>query len=238
MALFFCFLKIKKMAENKNVVEMLGEYLASLSGLIKKWHIWGLDLKKILHMLHQIRKYDLIGLSEGTHRIEKIHVPKYEKEKPKFKVLIDLGIFSLPDNYVDKNCMAIFRKKYHKEVSISGLFSDENMKESSGIKLKPGDRFHVLIYKFVSPCILISSDDIRSFLQQNSAFLLDAKGIAIVYDQKKDLIPKNGDYYYSFGKSCYLPSWLNFQGNKFVISYQSIDNDHEQGTVFFAFIPV
>lgn len=73
------------MTQSKDVVEMLDKILASLSELIKKWSIWELDLKKVLHVLHQIRKDDLAGLIEGTHKIERIHYSKIEKKKPEYK---------------------------------------------------------------------------------------------------------------------------------------------------------
>ncbi len=54
------------------VVEMLGDILASLLELAKKWLVeWAVDKKKLLHMLSHIRKEDLFGLIEGTHEIKK-----------------------------------------------------------------------------------------------------------------------------------------------------------------------
>ncbi|HEY5587765.1 MAG TPA: hypothetical protein VIK86_02280 [Candidatus Paceibacterota bacterium] len=226
------------MAENKNVVEMLGEYLASLSELIKKWSIWGLDLKKLLHVLHQLRKDDFIGLIEKTHKIEKIHLYNSEKKNPEFKILIDLGIITVPDDYVDETCISDFSKKFHREVFVANLVSDENLKESCGIKINPGDRFHVYIYEFVTDYLSVSSNNIRNFLKKNGFVLLESKGVALAYSQKSELIPKSRDYYYSFGKSGYYPIWLNFQSKIFFLAGASIDGDHDKGSVFFAFLPV
>ena len=62
--------KQKKMAYVK-VVEMLGENLASFLELAKKLLIdWGVDPKRLLHMLQNLRKADLIGLLDGTHEIK------------------------------------------------------------------------------------------------------------------------------------------------------------------------
>jgi hypothetical protein len=54
----------------KKVVEMLGERLASVLGLLKKWLIdWSVDTDKLLHFAHQMRKEDLLGLLNGTHKV-------------------------------------------------------------------------------------------------------------------------------------------------------------------------
>lgn len=61
------------MADYEKVVEVLGENLASLLELAKKWLItWGLNPKKLLHVLQNIRKDDLLGLVAGTHEIKMI----------------------------------------------------------------------------------------------------------------------------------------------------------------------
>ncbi len=226
------------MAKDKNVVELLGEILASLSELVKKWSIWDLDLKKMLHVFHQLRKDDLVGLIEGTHKIERINYPKFEKKKPEYKVLIDLGIFTIPDDYVDKTCIHDFSRKYQSEVFVTEKISDKNARDSCGVTIKPGDKFHVYVYELVSEFMHVSSDDIRLFLKENGFVLLEAKGIAFVYDQRSELIPKSDDYYYSFGESGYYPIWLNYQSKKFFISNSSIDGDLDKGTVFFAFHPI
>lgn len=69
---YFCFLNLNNNKMAKNVVEMLEENLASFLGLAKKWLVdWSVETKKLLHFFHNLRKEDLIGLLEGTHRIIK-----------------------------------------------------------------------------------------------------------------------------------------------------------------------
>jgi hypothetical protein len=75
------------MANYQKVVEMLGENLASFLELAKKLLIdWKVDPKRLLHILQNIRKEDLVGLIEGTHSI----MPKIEED-----FLNDLGIYSI-----------------------------------------------------------------------------------------------------------------------------------------------
>ncbi len=59
------------MADYKDVVEMLGENLASFLELSKKLLVdWAIEPKKLLHLLQNIRKDDWLGLLEGTHEIK------------------------------------------------------------------------------------------------------------------------------------------------------------------------
>ena len=61
------------MANYTKVVEMLGENLASFLELGKKILVdWKVDTRKVLSMLHNLRKADFIGLIEGTHEIREI----------------------------------------------------------------------------------------------------------------------------------------------------------------------
>lgn len=51
------------------VVEALGEHLASFLELSKKWLGWFGSFKPLLDCFHQLRKEDLMGLTGGTHKI-------------------------------------------------------------------------------------------------------------------------------------------------------------------------
>jgi len=159
----------------------------------------------------------------------------YKREEPEYKVLIDLGIFTVPDNYNDKTCVKDFKQEFNDEVFLDRDLSDEHAKEACGVKIKPGDKFHAYIYEYISEVWSISSGDIIRFLRKNNFSLLEVKGIILAYSQKKDLIPKSRDYYYSLGDSSFLPVWLNFQQKMFLISYQSVDGYHYKGALFFAF---
>lgn len=58
------------MADYKEVVEMLGDNLASFLEVSKKFLIdWGVGPKKLLHFLHNIPKDHLLGLLNGTHEV-------------------------------------------------------------------------------------------------------------------------------------------------------------------------
>lgn len=65
------------MADYQKVVEMFGDSFASWLTLLKKWIDWGIDFKKLMNMLHHVRKEDLLGFAEGTHSIAKQKVKKF-----------------------------------------------------------------------------------------------------------------------------------------------------------------
>jgi hypothetical protein len=59
------------MADYKEVVEMLGDNLASFLGITKKFLIdWAIKPKELLHLFHNLAKDDLLGLLNGTHEIK------------------------------------------------------------------------------------------------------------------------------------------------------------------------
>ena len=54
----------------QNVVEVLEKKLGSIIKLIDKWfNQWEIPIGKILHVLHHMKKSDLQGLINGTHKI-------------------------------------------------------------------------------------------------------------------------------------------------------------------------
>lgn len=79
---------------------MLGERFASVFELLKKWLIdWSVDTDKLLHFAHQMRKEDLLGLLEGTHKVVRIEKGKASQEIGTLSTTIDLDANpSLPFN--------------------------------------------------------------------------------------------------------------------------------------------
>ena len=87
------------MADYEQVVGLLGDNLAALLELAKKWLItWSLDTKQLLHTLNHLRKEDLIGLSEGTHEIKpKATTQKVVTEDDDFECIYTSELITVPD---------------------------------------------------------------------------------------------------------------------------------------------
>lgn len=88
------------MADYKQVVEMLGENLASFLELAKKLFVdWAMEPKKLLHLFQNIRKDDLLGLMAGTHEIK----AKETQAQPAtgdgeyFEQVLETGYITVPD---------------------------------------------------------------------------------------------------------------------------------------------
>lgn len=88
------------MADYKKVFQMLGENPASFLELTKKLLVdWGIDPKKLLTLIHNFRKEDLLGLLAGTHEIK----PKEKQaqlvaaENEYFEQILETDYITVPD---------------------------------------------------------------------------------------------------------------------------------------------
>lgn len=182
----------------KKVIEMLGENLASFLELAKKWLVdWSVETKKLLHTFHNLKKEDLLGLIAGTHEIKAVGAAPTSPVSPeKFALLVDLGIFTVPDDFIPEKCLAEFHKKnckkfygYNKDIT------DLHFSNPTRI-LKPGDKLRVKAFKQIVSGIT-TSEERMAFLATQKAVHLGAQGVTMVFDQKKDQLIK-GYWYCSF----------------------------------------
>ncbi len=188
------------MTSYKKVVEMLGESLASLLELAKRWLIdWGMEPKKLLYLLLHLRKEDLVGLLAGTHEITPKAAPvvaeKTERAE-KFALLVDLGVITVPDDYVPGTQLASFKKKNHEKFSYyNDAITDANFSNPTRV-LKPGEKLFVRVFhQIVSGNT--TSEERMEFLSQYNPVYTGAQGASIVWEQKRDRLPK-GKWYSSF----------------------------------------
>ena len=175
----------------KQVVGMLGDNLASLLELAKKWLVtFAIDPKKLLHTFQNIPKDDLMGLIAGTHEIKaKSQLPVVDEEK--FTLLVDLGVITIPDDYVHGKELGSLNQSdfyyFNKDIT------DKHFSNPSRI-LKPGDKLWVRAFKQVSSGSTTSVERMQLLAKQN-AIHTGAQGASIVYKQKRNELPKG--YWYS-----------------------------------------
>jgi len=116
----------------------------------------------------------------------------------KFALLVDLGIITVPDDYDHATQLASFRKKnYRKFYSYNDAITDRNFSHPSRI-LKPGDKLLVRAFKQIVPDTT-TSEERMAFLETQGAVYTGAQGASLVFDQKRDRLPK-GYWYCSFDK--------------------------------------
>lgn len=114
----------------------------------------------------------------------------------KFALLVDLGIITVPDDYVHKKRLTMFGKHNRKKFYYyNDDITDKNFPNPTRI-LKPGDKLRVRAFKQVVGGTT-TSEEHMTFLATQKAIHTGAQGISLVFDQKRDQLPK-GKWYASF----------------------------------------
>jgi len=126
----------------------------------------------------------------------------------KFALLVDLGIITVPDDYVHEKRLATFRKQNHKKFYYyDNAITDAKFPNPTRI-LKPGDKFCVRAFKQVVGGTTTSKERM-AFLATQKAVHTSAQGVSLVFDQKRDQLPK-GKRYVSFDEKDRL--WTDANG--------------------------
>lgn len=116
----------------------------------------------------------------------------------RFSMICDLGILTVPEDYVHERGIEDFLRKHRKNLYYhNSEISDENFPNPACV-LTPGDRFHVRVFK---PAVgVANSEECLSFLREQNAVYVGMQGSSLVFDQKRDLLPR-GMQYASFSES-------------------------------------
>lgn len=126
----------------------------------------------------------------------------------KFALLVDLGIITVPDDYVHEKQLTTFGKQNHKKFhSYNDEITDKNFPNPTRV-LKPGDKLRVRAFKQVVGGTT-TSEERMAFLATQKAIHTGAQGASLVFDQKRDQLPK-GKWYASFDEKYRL--WANAGG--------------------------
>jgi len=168
------------MANYKEVVEMLGENLASLLELAKKWFIdWAVEPKKLLNSFQYIRKEDLNGLIAGTHEIK-----AKQKTQPAVSPSSDEEYFEcvLTTNYVtvpDMESVARHAKE---------KWGNKIGSVTASMPLTTGARKRIKVFNFKkSP----SSQKCVDFIKSQNATLPNVYGLAVAEMTVASQLPRD-----------------------------------------------
>ncbi len=114
----------------------------------------------------------------------------------KFSLLLDLGIVTVPDDYVHETALAKFLEQNRKEFyDANKNITDCNFSNPTRV-LKPGDKFRVRVFRQIADGETTSAERLN-FLRQQKAVFVGAQGTTLVFNQKRDQLPK-GKWYTSF----------------------------------------
>ena len=111
-----------------------------------------------------------------------------------FTLLKDLGIIETPKDYVHKECLNLFMKKNQKKFNFfDNRITDEKFPNPTKI-LKPGEKFYVQAFRSVKFGTTSCSECI-TFINIQKAVYLGARGISLVFEQKRNLLEIGYSYH-------------------------------------------
>lgn len=114
----------------------------------------------------------------------------------KFGLFVELGIVTVPEDYAHGQRLALFSKKSRKKFDYyNDGITDVNFPNPTRI-LKPGDKFFVRAFKQIVSGTT-TSEERMAFLAAQKAVHTGAQGASLVWDQKRNQLPK-GFWYASF----------------------------------------
>lgn len=133
-----------------------------------------------------------------------------EELKPEiFSLLVDLGIITVPPDYDHATALAGFlEKNRNKFYGIDDNISDANFPNPSRV-LKPGQKLHVRAFQQIVPGPTTSEERL-AFLATQKAVHTGAQGASLVFEQKRDQLPKDR-WYVSFDEPSRL--WKDAAGH-------------------------
>jgi len=113
-----------------------------------------------------------------------------------FELFVDLGIITVPDDYVHNTRLASFEKENRKKFySWNDDITDENFSKAT-VQLKPGQKLHVKVFRQTTSGSTTSEERL-AFLKTQNVVLTGAQGVSLVFEQKREDLPK-GYWYVSF----------------------------------------
>ena len=131
----------------------------------------------------------------------------------KFALLAELGIITVPDDYDHETWLARFYGKHQGGKKKSFYYyndeiTDKNFPNPTRV-LKPGDKLRVRAFKQVVGGTT-TSEERMAFLATQKAIHTGAQGASLVFEQKRDQLPK-GKWYASFDEKERL--WTDADGH-------------------------
>ena len=158
----------------------------------------------------------------------------------KFVPLVDLGKITVPTGHR----LVVFGKRSYKRFwHYDKALTDQNFPNPTRI-LKPGDRLWVRAFRQVVPGTTTSEERIDFCRRQEGNVFVGAQGASLVFDQKRDLLPK-GLWYGSFDQrehlwkdtsGCYgVPNLVALRGGSFDFDLRCFERPRDDGDAFFSF---
>ncbi len=156
-------------------------------------------IERLWKLQTQVGKLVMDGLRDPARVADKLQEILEERQvvSCKFSILADLGLITAPADYDHVTCLTKFmarnRKKFY---GVDENITDVNFSNPSRI-LKPGDKLHVRVIHQIVPGTTTSTERLDYLRQQPGNQFVGAQGLSLVFDQKRDQLPK-GKWHSSF----------------------------------------
>jgi hypothetical protein len=175
--------------------------------------------------LGQLERFNNLSSEDREARFGDIKKPKPAlpaEPTEKFALFVDLGIITVPDDYVHGERLAMFGKQNRKKFYYyNDAISDANFPNPNRI-LKPRDKLRVRAFKQIVSGTT-TSEERMAFLATQKAVHTGAQGVSLVWDQKRDQLPK-GYWYASLDEKDRL--WRDVDGyHRVPFVYRYSDGD-------------
>ena len=136
-------------------------------------------------------------------------------EAPKFAPLLDLGIITTPTDHVPSTYLTRFKASHQGSkkklfYGYNDAITDANFENPSCI-LKPGMKLGVRAYHQIVQGYTTSKERMDYLREEKMDTYTGAQGAAMVFDQKRNLLPK-GKWYTSFDEGARLPFFGGYHG--------------------------
>ena len=130
--------------------------------------------------------------------------------KRKFEQLVDLGIITVPSKFDQAICLKNFRKKHLQGFSVFDPTITDFRYRKVTTKLAPGQNFRVQAWKQIVS--KTTSEERLEFLASINAALVGAQGLTLVFEQKRERLLRNKDYWKYYYTSFDLKEALWYNG--------------------------
>lgn len=151
--------------------------------------------------LDQLERFNNLSTDDREARFgdwKKLRPQALSETTEKFALLVDIGIITVPDDYVHEKRLTMFYKQNRRKLYYNDEITDKNFPNPTRI-LKPGDKLRVRAFKQVA-LGTTTSEECMAFLATQKAIHTSAQGLSLVFEQKREQLPK-GMMYNSFDES-------------------------------------
>ena len=158
----------------------------------------------------------------------------------KFALLADLGVVTVPE---DCRLSTFSRENRRLFVYYEEAINDVNFSNPTRI-LKSGDKLGVQAFRQAVPSQTTSEERLEFCRRQEGNVLVGAQGAPLVFDQKRDLLPR-GLWYSSLdqrerlwkdARGCYgVPNLVALRGGDWDFDLRCFEQPRDDSYAFFAF---